>query len=233
MPPRLPAPWSFDLDGVAVNVTPKPVKYLRLRVMPPDGEVRVSAPLGVGREEVRGFVRERRLWLLQARRDVVARSRRSDLPLATGTTVSLWGRRVPVVVVAGVRESARVVAGEIRIVVKEPARAGIVLDRLYRRELEAVIDPLRERWEQRVGRSADTLRFRRMKTRWGSCNPVRRSITLNLALAQLPPQYLEYVLVHELVHLWERGHGAAFRGRMDAVLPHWPVLRAELMQHRP
>lgn len=233
MPVRPPTPWSFDLDGVAVNVTPKPVKYLRLRVVPPHGEVRVSAPLGVSRDEVRGFVRERGRWLHQARRDIVARSSRGELPLAAGGVVSLWGRPYPVAVALGARETACVVANEIRIVAKEPGGAEAVLDQLYRRELEAAIGPLRARWEHTVGRSAHTVRFRRMKTRWGSCNPVRRSITLNLALAQLAPPYLEYVLVHELVHLWERGHGEAFRDRMDAVLPHWRTLRGGLKQQRP
>ncbi|HMR48586.1 MAG TPA: SprT family zinc-dependent metalloprotease [Arachnia sp.] len=233
MSSRLPSPWSFDLDGVAVNVTPKQVKHLRLRVVPPHGDVRVSAPLSVSRDEVRGFVRERRPWLLRARRDVVARSGRRALPLAAGGLVSLWGQPYPAVVTVGARESARLVAGEIRIVATEPARAEVVLDRLYRQELEAAIEPLRARWEDAVGRSAETVRFRRMKTRWGSCNPVRRSITLNLALAQFAPEYLEYVLIHELVHLWERGHGEAFRGRMQALLPRWRILRGELAQYQP
>lgn len=233
MSSRMPAPWSFDLDGIPVEVTPKAIKNLRLRVVPPAGQVRVSAPLGVRRDEVRGFVRENREWLLHARRGVRARSEQRALPVLTGEVVGLWGRPYPVSVTAGRRESARVVDGEIHIVAREPGRAEAVLDRLYREELETMIGPLRKRWEARAGRAADALRFRRMTSRWGSCNPVRRSITLNLALARFAPPYLEYVLVHELVHLWERGHGDGFRRRMDDLLPQWRSLRAELRQHQP
>ncbi|NHB83830.1 M48 family metallopeptidase [Tessaracoccus sp. HDW20] len=83
-------------------------------------------------------------------------------------------------------------------------------------------------WQGRIGREASLVRLRRMTTRWGTCNTRTGAITLNVALAEYRPEMLEYVVVHELVHLWERGHGPAFTARMDAHLPDWRSRKAAL-----
>jgi len=97
-----------------------------------------------------------------------------------------------------------------------------------RRQLAALIPPLLARWEPVIGVSVTGFRVRRMKTRWGSCNIRARRISLSAALASQPPGCLEYVLVHELVHLLERGHNARFYGLLDRFLPDWRERRAEL-----
>lgn len=227
-----PRSWSFDLDGIVVEVTVKSVKYLRVRVMPPRGDVRVSAPFGVSADEVRRFVRERRDWIVGAQRKVIAAAE-VKRPLAEHSTAWLWGRRYRVRVDVGPWESACIVGEEICLVVADSSRAELLLDRLYRQELEPVVRALFERWQPRVGRSARLVRLRRMKTRWGSCSPSKANITLNLALAQFRPELLEYVVVHELVHLWEHGHGPGFYARMSSLLPDWRELRAELKDLQP
>ena len=103
-----------------------------------------------------------------------------------------------------------------------------VLQAWYRAELKAQIPPLLAKWQPVIGVEAAAWGVRVMKTRWGSCNSVSRRIWLNLELARKPPHLLEYVVVHELVHLLERGHGARFKARMDHFLPVWRRLRAEL-----
>lgn len=90
------------------------------------------------------------------------------------------------------------------------------------------IPSLLHHWVPIVGKSPTALTLRRMKTRWGSCTPATGRIRINLELAFLPEQYLEYVLVHELTHLWERGHGAGFQRRMTQYLPQWKNLRSQL-----
>lgn len=90
------------------------------------------------------------------------------------------------------------------------------------------IPPLLRHWVPIIGKSPTALTLRRMKTRWGSCTPATGRIRINLELAYLPEQYLEYVLVHELAHLWERGHGAGFQRRMTQYLPQWKQLRSQL-----
>jgi predicted metal-dependent hydrolase len=98
----------------------------------------------------------------------------------------------------------------------------------YRARLGALIPNLVERWEPVVGHRADEVRIRKMKTKWGSCNIDARRIWLNLELAKKPPRCIEYILVHELVHLAERHHNDRFRALMDRHLPDWRTRRDEL-----
>lgn len=94
--------------------------------------------------------------------------------------------------------------------------------------LNGRLPELLKRWVPVVGRAPSGIQLRKMKTRWGSCTPSTGRIRLNLELAFLPDRLLEYVLVHELTHLWEHGHGEGFRRRMDRYLPEWRRLRREL-----
>lgn len=97
-----------------------------------------------------------------------------------------------------------------------------------RRELREAIPPLLAKWQPLIGVEARAWGIRRMKTRWGSCNVVAKRIWLNLELANRPPECLEYVVVHELIHLLERRHNARFYGFMDLYLPDWKALRKVL-----
>lgn len=103
-----------------------------------------------------------------------------------------------------------------------------VLAAWYRRRLYAAIPPLIAKWEPEIGVTVAEYRIKKMKTRWGSCNIDARRIWLNLELAKKPPACLEYVLVHEMVHLLERRHNDRFRRLMDRFLPQWRLHRDEL-----
>ena len=105
-----------------------------------------------------------------------------------------------------------------------------VLHRWYRRQLRDRVPPLVAKWEPKVGERVADVRIRKMKTRWGTCNPVARRIWLNLELAKKPPSCFEYILVHEMVHLIERTHNDRFRCLMDDLMPQWRTRRDELNQ---
>lgn len=224
----MPASTSYLLThgGYRVEVTYKNIRNLRLRVLA-GGRVVVSVPVGVPERELRRFLDENHAWILQAQQ----RMRMATPPpeqLTDGGRVQLWGQWREVVVADGARGSAREVGGRIVVTgADEEARARGV-EALYRRELQARLPELRDVWEERVGRRAAGLRFRRMTSRWGSCNTRTAMITLNTALAKRDPAALEYVLVHELVHLHERGHGPRFTAWMDALLPDWRARRAAM-----
>ena len=108
-----------------------------------------------------------------------------------------------------------------------PVEAGPEAERL-RRALKRLLPPLVEEWAERMGVEVPAIRVRRMTTRWGTCNTKTRTVTFNLELARREPELLEYVVVHELAHLRERGHGAAFKAIMDRHLPDWRLLRRAL-----
>jgi predicted metal-dependent hydrolase len=98
----------------------------------------------------------------------------------------------------------------------------------HREQLRLAMSPLIAKWEPLMGVKANRLFVQRMKTKWGSCNPGRRSIRLNSELARKPPECLEYVIVHELAHLQEPSHNARFVSRMNKFMPNWRQHKDEL-----
>jgi predicted metal-dependent hydrolase len=98
-------------------------------------------------------------------------------------------------------------------------------------QMEERIARLLPVWAARVGQAPTSISYRAMTSRWGSCTPDTGRIRLNLALAEMPEEFTQYVLVHELTHLWEHGHGPRFRARMDQYLPGWRKLRHAINQY--
>lgn len=105
-----------------------------------------------------------------------------------------------------------------------------VVAQWYRDQIKATMPVLLSKWTAVMGVQVERVFVQKMKTKWGSCNPTRRSIRLNTDLAKKPAQCLEYVVVHELAHLLERHHNARFVALMDTYLPHWRQHRATLNQ---
>lgn len=231
-------PWttfsdSLHMDGYEALVTYKPMKRLRVRIKPPDGTVAVSAPFDTPDHVIEGFLRTNHRWILKTQSDVRLRSPRPEL-LSTGGRVRLWGAWREVVVEDAPRASARDVDGRIHI--KRPdgddEAALRAMEALYRREMGPAVQRHLELWEPRVGRKAAGTKLRRMTSRWGSCNTVTAMITFNTALAKFPSEALDFVVVHELVHLLERGHGPVFKGHMNRLLPDWSA-RRQLLREGP
>ncbi len=223
----------LQLNGFEAHVTYKDVKRLRLRITPPDGVVAVSAPHGTAERVITRFLDENNAWILQTQTMVRLRS---PMPqrLVTGGRIRLWGTWRELEVGDAARASARLQDGRIHIDRpagdEDAARRGV--EALYRREMgPAAVDVLRE-WEPRVGRSTTGTKLRRMTSRWGSCNTMTAVITFNTALARFPPEALEFVVVHELVHLLERGHGPIFKAHMNRLLPDWSA-RRQLLREGP
>lgn len=221
----------LDVDGLRVELRRGPVKSVRLGVRP-DGSVRLSAPSRAPEQRLRDFVREHRQWLVEQKDRQDARRAPAD-HLRHGGRVRLWGRWLEVVREHGIRAGAQVREGRVHIVAPDDAAAERAVERLRRREIGARVEAIAPALEQRVGRAPVAYRYRMMVSRWGTCNVVSRHITLNTWLVQRPPDELEYVLVHELAHLVERGHGPRFRAVMDAALPGWRGIRERLQSEAP
>ena len=248
---------QITVDGLAVEITRKKVKHLRLTVYPSDGRVRVSAPLRADDEAVRQAVVARLPWI----RRHLARGGGPPVPApceyisgeihdfrGAGHLLNVIEHDGPGRVIRRNGDEADhaylhplpmtdsrppVIDLYVRRGGSANQRAA-VLTAWYRAELKAQIPPLLAKWQPVIGVEAAAWGIKAMRTRWGSCNSQARRIWLNLELAKKPPHLLEYVVVHELVHLLERGHGARFRAHMDRFLPGWQRFRAELdHSHRP
>jgi predicted metal-dependent hydrolase len=225
--------FTIDVGGLAVEVVRKPIKHLHLGVHPPSGRVRVAAPVRLKREAVRLAVISRLGWIHRQRRAFEAQERQSEREMRTGESHFFRGRRYLLDVHEQIGPASVQLTGNkrIRLLVRpgaDRAAREAVLRRWYRQRLREALPALLAKWQPRVGVEVAEVRIRRMKTRWGSCNAGARRLWLNLELAKKPASCLEYIVVHEMVHVLERQHNTRFRERMDAAMPSWRRYRAEL-----
>ena len=225
----------IDVGGTPVEVVRKDIKNLHVGVYPPRGRVRVAAPLHLDDEAVRLAVISRLGWIRRRQAEFEGQERQSQREFVTGESHYFDGRRYRLDVVErrgapAVRLLNNTRMGlQVRPGADRDAREA-VLHRWYRRQLRDRLSPLLAKWEPKVGEQVADVRIRKMRTRWGTCNPDARRVWLNLELAKKPPSCLEYVLVHELVHLIERTHNDRFRSLMDDLMPQWRTRRDELNQ---
>lgn len=224
---------EIEVAGIAVEVVRKEIKHLHVGVYPPSGRVRVAAPRRFDDEAVRLALVSRLGWIRRKQREFAAQDRQSQREMVSGESHYFLGRRYLLdVEERGSQPDVRL-AGPSTLRIRMPAGTNrgareAILQRWYRRQLRKLLVPMLAKWEPKVGRSVAEVRIKRMKTRWGSCNADAGRIWLNLELIKKPAACIEYVLVHELVHLHERHHTESFQQWMDTLLPTWRVLRDEL-----
>lgn len=222
----------IEVQGLPVEIVRKDIKNLHVGVYPPSGRIRVAAPLRLNDEGVRLAVISRWAWIRRQRDHFTNQQRQSQREFVTGESHYFQGMRYRLNVIE--RDGPSFVHLSNNRTLQLFVDRHSVLDReavfqqWYRRSLQKQIPGLLEKWEKEVGVDVSEVRIRRMKTRWGSCNADARRVWLNLELAKKSPSCLEYILVHELVHLRERHHNELFRSLMDTVMPNWRLYRAEL-----
>jgi hypothetical protein len=226
---------TITVSGLSVEIVRKPIKNLHLGVYPPQGRVRVAAPLAVDDEAVRLAVIGKLRWIKRQRAKFQAQPRQSERRMVSGESHYFLGRRY--------RLRVHETTGALRITLRGKATLDLfvrpeatterreqVLHDFYRAELKRLVPELLEKWQPKLGIEARAWGIKRMKTKWGTCNIEARRIWLNLELAKKPVQCLEYILVHELAHLHERHHNDRFTALLDQHLPNWRLLREELNQ---
>lgn len=223
----------IEVRGIPVDVDRKSIKNLHVGVYPPDGRVRVAAPERMDEDAIRRAVVSRLGWIRRQRKGFEDQARQSERRMITGESHYFRGRRYNLDVlerdaVPAVRlRNNRVMELWVRPGASQEKREE-VLHRWYRRQLRAEIAPLIDQWEPRVGVKVTHWGIKKMKTKWGSCNTDAGRIWLNLELAKKAPACVEYILVHEMVHLLERHHTDRFRQLMDELMSDWRVRRDEL-----
>ncbi|MCC7362081.1 MAG: M48 family metallopeptidase [Anaerolineales bacterium] len=224
---------QIAVAGLVVDVVRKDIKHLHLAVYPPAGRVRVAAPLRLDDEAVRLAVVSRLGWIRQQQAKFAEQERETEREYLSGESHYFQGARyrLNVIYQAG-RPGVAVRNNRMLDLIVRPgsdrAQRERVMLEWYRQQLKDELARLVPRWEQAIGVTATQVGVKQMKTKWGTCNTRARRLWLNLELAKKPARCLEFVLVHELVHLLERHHNAQFQGLMDRHLPQWRLLRDEL-----
>lgn len=222
----------FKLGEIEVDVRFRQIRNVHLSVHPPAGRVSVSAPSRMSVEAVRAFAASKLAWIKQQQRKLREQERETPHEYLDRESHYVWGKRY----LLAIRESDRASLIELRhnclvLQVRPGANTAsrrAVLERWYREQIRKAVPPLLVTWQSRIGVEVERFFVQRMKTRWGSCNHLARTIRLNTELAKKPRESLEYVVVHELVHLLEPTHGAGFVALLDHHMPDWRFRRDAL-----
>lgn len=220
------------LGDLTADVILKDIKNVHLSVHPPGGRVTISAPARTDLDTLRVFAASKLGWIRRQQRKFREQERETPRECLDRESHYVWGRRYLLTVECADRPPAvtlrhRQMTLTVRPGSDEPARLA-ALERWYRDQIRAAVPALIAEWEPRLGVSIATVEVRRMKTRWGSCTPSARSIRLNTDLAKKPKECLEYIVVHEMLHLLEPTHNARFVALMDRFMPDWPRRREVL-----
>ena len=224
---------TITISNIPVEVVRKPIRNLHLGVYPPDGRVRVAVPNHVSDDNVRLAVISKLSWIKKQQADFAAQPRQTERSFVSGETHYVWGRphRLHVTTRHGKHEIRPKGNKELELFINpgtSPQNRELVLNEWYRAQLRERIPELIAKWEEKVGKSPTFWGIKRMRTKWGSCNTTSGRIWLNLELAKKSPECLEYILVHELIHLHERHHNERFRAFLDRLMPQWRLYRDKL-----
>ncbi|ABR30270.1 metal-dependent hydrolase [Thermosipho melanesiensis] len=220
------------VKDIEVTVYKKRIKNLHLNVLPPDGKVRVSVPEGVSDEVVKLLVIKKYHWIKKHIKSFQEQERQTKREYVSGESHYFKGRRYILRIEFAKRPKIEV-KNKKYIYFYVPAHYTIQQRQNYyekwlRKELKKELEILVPKWEKIIGVKINEIRIKKMKTKWGSCNPDAKRLWLNLELIKKPTEYLEYVIVHELIHLLEKKHNGRFKELMSKYLPKWKIYRRQL-----
>jgi predicted metal-dependent hydrolase len=227
---------QINLGEISVEVIKKDIKNIHLSVYPPTGTVRISAPLRMNLDTIRVFAISRLGWIKKQQQKLKKQEREAPRNYLDRESHYLWGKRYLLKVV---EEDAapRVELKHKKIILQVRSETSrdkkkAILEEWYRERLKEAIPTLIAKWEKLMNVKVKRFFVRRMKTKWGSCNPSNKSIRLNTELAKKPLDCLEYIVVHEIAHLREPTHNSRFIALMDSVMPKWEFYR-EMLNRSP
>lgn len=214
------------IGGLPIEVIrKKTLKNLYIRVNPPEGNVTVSTPTELSDEDIKLFVLKKLPEITKVRDRMLAQERQSKREYVSGESHYLWGKPYRLQVVYEGTQY-KIVKSPTKIIMTVPdgtnseARERLFTE-WYRQELKRVLESVIIRCEKKTGVHADEFRIKNMKTRWGTCNIEKRRIWINLQLAKKPMECLDYVVIHELVHLLETNHTHRFHSLVEEYCPTW------------
>lgn len=220
------------VNGITITVIQKNIKNMHLYVKPPDGHVEVSAPVQLSIESIEMFVRTKMSWIKRQQEKFALQPRQTEREYASGEAFFVWGVQYYLLVNYSYKGNSLVLDGDKAILtVRKESTAKqreAWVNEWYRDRLKEQIDSLLPKWEKITGLYCSSWQTKYMTTRWGTCNTNTGKIWLNLQLAKKPIECLEYVILHELVHLKEKNHGEKFVALMDKYMPNWRDIRKKL-----
>ena len=243
---------EHQVDEIEYLLQYKGIRRMYLRLKMPEGRVSVTAPYRTKIPEVEQFIRSNLAWISRQRKKLEQVRQKPGRRYVTGEQVYVWGKAYELLVLTD-PEMVRQLCGEAAAdsLVKsktasvkpehtklmlacpeeyDEAKRERCLDMWLKSQMEAFLPVIFQGCGSLVGKRESSWYVRKMTTRWGTCNMKTGRICINLNLGHLPPEYLSYIVTHELTHLWEKGHGEKFKARMDQYYPQWRERQQEIRQ---
>lgn len=226
---------QIKISDLIIEVEHKNIKNLHLSVNPPNGWVRIAAPMNIDDEALRLFAVSKLAWIHKQQRKFDEQARQSEREFVSGESHYFKGERYLLNVIYHKGNPKVVFRNKtyIDLYVRENStqlQRQRVMTEWYRKQLKAQLPDLVTKWQSIIGVQVEDWGVKQMKTKWGTCNIEAGRIWLNLELAKKPDRCLEYIVVHEMAHLLERKHNDHFVGLMDQFMPLWRIYRDELNQ---
>ena len=223
------------VDDLPVILTRKKMKNIRLSVAPESAEVKVSAPTWASSSEVVVFIKENKKWIEKRRTEILKKVLSVKAKYQNGADHKLWGETVKLNLLENANASLNLADRKaINIVASKDDSDQVIakkIDVFYREEMLIKVPLLMEKWCNAMGVQINAWSVRKAKTRWGSCNARLKRINLNSELAKYSIGCLEYVIVHELAHLFEGRHNQRFWNIVNQTMPDWRIYHDLLNAH--
>jgi predicted metal-dependent hydrolase len=223
---------QLQLGNITVDVVQKDIKNVHLSVYPPTGRVRISAPFRMNLDTIRIFAISKLNWIKKQQTKLRNQEREAPREFLNRESHYFNGERYLLEVIEqDAAPKVELKHSKIELYVRPQTnreKMKSILDEWYRSQLKASLPTLIEKWEKKMNVRVNEFGIKKMKTRWGTCNRKAKRIWLNLELAKKPGECLEYIVVHEMVHLLERNHNDRFTSLMNAFMPKWRFYKDEL-----
>ena len=217
---------TINLGEISIRVTNKDIKNVHLSVHPPDGRVTLVAPMSTRIDVARAYAISKLGWIRKQQEKLLKQARETPREFIERESHYLWGRRhLMTVKFADAKPSVVLDHKRITLTVRvgtDAAKRATVIHAWHKSLLHEVVPPMIEKWEPKIGVKVDAYFLQKMKTKWGSCNHRANHIRLNTELVKKPRDLLEYVVVHEMVHLLEPTHNERF---VTILADHYPTWR--------
>ena len=223
----------LQLGSVEALVVRKPIKNLHLSVLPPNGWVRVTAPANMKDDAVRTLLALRLPWIKKQQTKFAGQERQTKRDYSSGESHYFFGKRYRLDVTYK-EEAPRVfLKGKNKIILQVRPKSSLTKRRevmmdWYRKELHAIVNNLVSKWQKKIDVHVKFWSIKQMKTRWGTCNHKSARVLINLELAKKPIVCVEYVVVHELLHIIEKKHNDKYIALMAKYIPKWKSIKADL-----
>ena len=223
---------QLKLGNIDIEVEQKDIKNIHLSVYPPEGRVRIAAPSKMDMDSIRVFAISKLQWIKDQKATLLNQERELKREFLDNESHYFFGKRY-LLKIHELNSGPKVEIDHkfIHLYIRPNSsmdKKRVIIDEWYRQELKKLTPKLIKKWEKKIGVKSNDFGIKKMRTKWGSCNTEAKRIWLNLELGKKPKECIEYIIVHELVHLLERSHNQRFIKFMDEFMPKWRFYREEL-----